>query len=88
MLIIALICSVIVLTVLLSFVLVYAFFVLRDVHEITSSTKDTAQKINTFVMKPFMFTKDLLQFARPFIEMVESRMQDKAAKKRGRNTDR
>lgn len=83
---ITLISSVIILTVLLSFVLVYAFFVLRDVHEITNATKDTAFKINTYVMKPFLFTKELIQFARPFIDMVESRVQNGSSKKKSSRT--
>jgi len=71
---IVLIASVIILTVLLSFVLIYLLFILRDVNKITETTKDTAEKINTFVLKPVMLTRELVKHARPIIEAVESRM--------------
>lgn len=67
------IASIIVLTVLLSFVLVYALFILRDVNKITATTKETADHINTFVMKPVFFTKEILHYVKPFLSMVEER---------------
>ena len=78
---IVLISSVIILTVLLSFVLVYLLFILRDVNKITETSKDTAEKINQFVMKPVMFTRELLHYARPIIQAVENRMMNRPEKK-------
>lgn len=78
---IVLIAAIIVLSVLLSFVLIYVLFILRDVNKITETTKDTAEKINTFVLKPVMLTRELVKHAKPIIEAVEGRMAASAKKK-------
>jgi hypothetical protein len=65
--------------VLLSFVLVYVLFVLRDVSKITETTKDTAEKINTFVMQPIRITKEVAKYAKPFVSIVEKRVRSAAS---------
>ncbi|MDP4008111.1 MAG: hypothetical protein Q8P68_02875 [Candidatus Peregrinibacteria bacterium] len=81
MLYIVLIAAIIILTVLLAFVLIYVLFILRDVNKITETTKDTAEKINTFVLKPVMLTRELVKHAKPIIEAIEDRMASSAKKK-------
>lgn len=85
---IVLIAAIIILTVLLSFVLIYTLFILRDVNKITETTKDTAEKINAFVLKPVMLTRELIKHARPIIEAVESRVNRSSDKARSGRSKR
>lgn len=77
---IVLIAATIVLTVLLSFVFVYVILILRDVNQVVDTTKDTAEKINAFVMKPVLFTKDIVKYAKPLIVALEKKASTNNAK--------
>jgi len=83
---IVLIAAIIILTVLLSFVLVYVLFILRDVNKITETTKDTAEKINSFVIQPIKFTKEMVRYVKPLVEVVEKKAKTTSAAAKKKTT--
>lgn len=85
---IVLIAAIIILTVLLAFVLIYVVFILRDVNKITETTKDTAEKINSFVLKPVMLTKDIVKHAKPIINAIEKKAVGSTKTTRKRSTSK
>lgn len=66
------------LTVFLSVTLVYLLFILRDVVKVTDQVKDLVEKVNTYVTKPILLTKSIIEFVSPFIQTA----QEKVGKKR------
>ncbi len=66
------------LTVFLSVTLVYLLFILRDVVKVTDQVKDLVDKVNTYVTKPILLTKSIIEFISPFIQGA----QEKVGKKR------
>jgi hypothetical protein len=61
-----------ILTLFISITLVYLLFILRDVTEISDNVKRIVEKIDTYVTKPIMMTKSIIEFVRPFIDTAES----------------
>jgi cell shape-determining protein MreC len=47
--------------------LVYFIMILKDLTEITNKVKDTAQKVNHYVLQPFNFVKEVMEYAKPFL---------------------
>ncbi len=66
------------LTVFLSITLVYLLFILRDVVKVTDQIKELVDKINTYITKPILLTKSIIEFVAPFIQGA----QEKVGKKR------
>lgn len=66
------------LTIFLSVTLIYLMFILRDVTKIADSVKETVDKINTYIAKPILLTKSIIDFISPFIRTAE----DKISRKR------
>lgn len=51
-------------------VLVYVAQVLRDVTKITDSVRDTAERVNDYVVQPFAMVNNIVDHVRPMIEAV------------------
>lgn len=71
--------SVVLLTIFLSIVLVYAMFILRDVNKVTQSAKDTADKVNHYVMQPIRLANQFAGYLRPVWEKLEERLMERVA---------
>lgn len=65
------------LVIFLSVVLIYLILILRDVCRITNRLKDTAQKVNEYVLKPVKMLNSLISKAQPIMEMVEDKIKEK-----------
>ncbi len=67
-------------TIFLSVTLIYLMFILRDVVKVTDQVKELVDKVNTYVTKPIMMTKSIIEFVAPFIENAQEKM---SKRKRG-----
>lgn len=63
-----------------SIVLVYAILILRDVNKASTAVKDSAERVNAMVVKPIKMTKDIMNLAKPVVEVAERRMRQHAEK--------
>jgi len=61
----------------LSVTLIYLLFILRDVVKITDQVKGIVDNINTYITKPIMMTKSIIEFVTPFIRNAEERISRK-----------
>ncbi len=59
------------LTIFLSFTLIYLMFILRDVSKVTDKVKEIAEKIDRTITKPILLTKSIIEFVSPFIQSAE-----------------
>ncbi len=62
------------LTVFLSITLVYLLFILRDVVKVTDQIKALVDKVDTYITKPILMTKSIIEFISPFISGAQERM--------------
>lgn len=62
------------LTVFISVTLVYLLFILRDVVKVTDQIKGLVEKVDTYVTKPIMLTKSIIEFVSPFIVGAQEKM--------------
>lgn len=76
--------AVVLLTIFLSIVLVYAMFILRDINKVTQSLKDTAEKVNHYVMQPIRLANQLAGYIRPLWEKMEERLMERAEEEQPR----
>lgn len=60
------------LTIFLSFTLIYLMFILRDISKIADKVKDISEKVDTYITKPILMTKGIIEFITPFIQSAES----------------
>lgn len=65
------------LTVFLSITLVYLLFILRDVVKVTEQVKELVDKVNTYITKPILLTKSIIEFVTPFIQGAQERVSKK-----------
>ena len=68
------------LTIFLSVTLIYLMFILRDITKVADSVKETVDKVNTYIAKPILLTKSVIEFVGPFIRGFE----EKVTKKKGK----
>ena len=61
----------------LSVTLIYLMFILRDVVKITDQVKGIVDNVNTYITKPIMMTKSIIEFVTPFIRGAEERINRK-----------
>lgn len=61
-------------TIFLSVALIYLMFILRDVVKVTDQIKELVDKINTYIAKPILFTKSVIEFVTPFIRGAEEKI--------------
>lgn len=66
--------SVALVTIFLSVTLIYLMFILRDVVKITDQVKGIVDNVNTYITKPIMMTKSIIEFVTPFIRNAEERI--------------
>ena len=66
-----------VLTVFLSVTLLYLLFILRDFVKITDRVEEIVEKVDTYVTKPIMMTKSIIDFVAPFIQVAEEKVTKK-----------
>ena len=64
-------------TIFLSVTLIYLLFILRDVVKITDQVKGIVDNVNTYITKPIMMTKRIIEFVTPFIRNAEERISRK-----------
>lgn len=64
-------------TIFLSVTLIYLMFILRDVVKITDEAKNVVEKINTYVTKPLLLTKSIIEFVTPFVQTAEDKIRRK-----------
>ena len=64
-------------TLFLSVTLIYLLFILRDVVKITDQVKGIVDNVNTYITKPIMMTKSIIEFVTPFIRNAEERISRK-----------
>jgi uncharacterized protein YoxC len=57
----------------LSILLVYSIFILRDINKATEAIKDSAERVQTMILKPLQMTHEILKYARPMVDVVEKR---------------
>lgn len=57
----------------LSILLVYSIFILRDINKATEAIKDSAERVQTMILKPLQITHEILKYARPMVDVVEKR---------------
>lgn len=65
------------LSVFISITLIYLLFILRDVVKLTDQAKEVVEKVNTYITKPIMMTKSVIEFIAPFIESAQERVSKK-----------
>lgn len=68
------------LTIFLSITLIYMMFILRDVSKIADKVKEIADKVDTFITKPILMTKSVIEFITPFIQSAEDHFKKKKGK--------
>lgn len=58
-------------TIFVSITLLYLLLILRDVVKIVDRAKDLMEKVDTYVTKPLLMTKRIIEFVKPFIDSAE-----------------
>lgn len=61
-------------TIFLSVTLIYLMFILRDVVKVTDQVKGLVEKVDTYITKPIMMTKSIIEFVTPFIENAQEKL--------------
>lgn len=59
---------------------IYLIMILRDISRVTAHAKDTAQKVNDLILKPFKLVSSLASKAQPILEIVEEKIKEKTKK--------
>jgi hypothetical protein len=70
------------LTLFLSVTLIYLMMVLRDVVRVSDKVKDVVEKVDTYITKPLLLTKSIVDFVSPFIQTAEEKF--KSSKKKSK----
>lgn len=61
-------------TIFLTMTLIYLMFILRDVVKVTDQVKEIVDKVNTYVTKPLLLTKSIIEFVGPFVKGAEEKI--------------
>lgn len=64
-------------TIFLCITLVYLILILRDTNKAISAAKDTAEKINSYVMKPINALRSVGQHIGPIMEIIERKLTER-----------
>lgn len=70
------------LTVFLCVALIYLILILRDANKVVEKVKDTAEKINAFVIKPISMASAVVEHVRPLIEAALQKRLEKGSKRK------
>lgn len=68
----------ILLVIFLSVMLIYLILILRDVNKITNHTRDTAKKMNEFIVHPLKIMYKFGEKLEPLFDIIESKLRKKA----------
>lgn len=60
------------LTVFASVTMLYFMFILRDIVKIVDRVREVMDKVDTYITKPLLMTRSIIEFVKPFIENAES----------------
>lgn len=69
--------------------MIYLIQILRDVNKVTDSVKDTAERINNYVVQPFAMVSQIVEHVKPLIEGVmrkRSELHEKFQEKSGKSS--
>ncbi len=61
-------------SIVLTMTLIYLLFILRDVVKITDEAKGIVDKVNTYVTKPLLLTKQIIDFVGPLVRTAEEKV--------------
>ncbi len=64
-------------TIFLSMTLIYLMFILRDISKIAERAENLLEKIDTFITRPILLTKSIIEFVTPFIQRAETTFRKK-----------
>lgn len=53
--------------------LIYCIQILRDVTKISESVRDTAERVNDYVVQPFAIINQVIEHVRPIMDAVQSK---------------
>lgn len=70
------------LTIFLCVTLIYLILILRDLSKMLEKIRDTAEKVNTFILKPVSLVSAVVDHVRPLIEDALERREERMSKKR------
>lgn len=70
------------LTVFASITMLYFMFILRDVVKIVDRAKELMEKVDTYITKPLLMTKSIIDFVRPFMENAEDVISSRRKKRK------
>jgi uncharacterized protein YoxC len=66
--------SVAIVSIFLSVTLVYLLFILRDVVKVTDKVQNLVEKVDTYITKPLLLTKSIIEFLSPFVEGAKDKI--------------
>ncbi|MFA5855241.1 MAG: hypothetical protein WC846_03080 [Candidatus Gracilibacteria bacterium] len=61
----------------ISVTLIYLMFILRDIVKVTDQIKELVANVNTYIAKPILLTKSIIEFVAPFVRGAEERIRGK-----------
>lgn len=61
-------------TIFLCITLIYLLFILRDVVKISDDVKRIVDNVNTYITKPLLMTKSIIEFLTPFVQGAQERI--------------
>jgi len=70
------------LTVFSSITMLYFMFILRDVVKIVDRAKEIMEKVDTYITKPLLMTKTIIEFVKPFIDNAEDVLTSRRKKRK------
>ncbi len=56
--------------------MIYLIQVLRDMAKISDSVRDTAERVNDYVVQPFAFINQAVEYIKPVIEGIARRREE------------
>lgn len=75
--------SIALLTVFICVTLIYLILILRDASKTIEQIRDTADKVNSFVIKPVSLISSVVDHIKPLLENALERRMEQNRKKRG-----
>ena len=64
---------VIIVSIFLSITMVYLLFILRDVVKVSDKIQGIVEKVDTYITKPLLLTKSIIEFVSPFVKGAEEK---------------
>lgn len=70
------------LTVFASITMLYFMLILRDVVKIVDRAREIMDKVDTYITKPLLMTKSIIEFVKPFIDNAEDVFKSRKKRKK------